>query len=407
MSKTPGPPADLSALSGLAPELAEVLVSVACDIALVLDDGGVIQTVAVGGAQPVASTAGSWIGQRWADTVTDDMRQKAEEFLDDLASTGSSRVRHLSHASTAGSEFPIAYTAVRLGEQGPTLAVGRDLRMVAAMQQRLVQAQQDLERDYWQRRQAETRYRLLFQVAAEPLLIVDAGTLEVVDANRAAAVLLGRAVDQLVGRPVNAAIEPAAHAALGELLGMARVSGRAYGGETRLAHGLGRIGVAVTPFQTDSEGVLLLQLRALPATDPVSELPGVEALADAVYAGLVRRTPDAVVIVDFEGRVTLANEAFRELVQFPAGQPIAGRELSQWIGDHEGAVGEILAMVRRDGGVRLLGSRLRHRQDSRIDIELSATLLMAPDCAGFIIRVSHQQASAGRVRGEGSDRDMH
>ena len=112
-------------------------------------------------------------------------------------------------------------------------------------------------------------------------------------------------------------------------------------------------------------------------------------------------------IVDFAGRVTLANEAFRELVQFPPGQTIAGRELSQWIGDHQGAVGEILAMVRRDGGVRLLGSRLRHRQDRHIDIELSATLLAAPECVGFILRVSHQQDSARAVRGEGADRDMH
>lgn len=407
MSKTPGPSADLSALSGLAPELAEMLVSVACDIALVLDDGGVVQSVAVGGAQPVASTAGTWVGQHWTETVTGDMRQKAEEILDDLASTGSSRLRHLSHASSAGSEFPIAYTAVRLGEQGPMLAVGRDLRMVASMQQRLVQAQQDLERDYWQRRQAETRYRLLFQVATEPLLIVDAGTLAVLDANRAAAVLLGRATEQLIGQPVGATIEPAAHAALDEMLRLAHVSGRAATGETRLAHGLGAIGVAVTPFQTDAASVLLLQLRALPLAESAAVATGAQALADAIYAALVRRTPDAVVIVDLAGRITLANEAFRELVQFPAGQAIAGRELSEWVGSHDGVVREILGAVRSHGGVRLLGSHLRHRQDRLIEVELSATLLMDPDCAGFIIRVSHQPESAGAPRGEGLDRDRH
>ena len=43
------------------------------------------------------------------------------------------------------------------------------------MQQRLLQTQQSLERDYIRLRQAETRYRLLFDMAAEPVLIVDAG----------------------------------------------------------------------------------------------------------------------------------------------------------------------------------------------------------------------------------------
>lgn len=54
MSKKPRPFADLSALSDLAPELADMLVSVAYDIALVLDEGGVIRSVALGETQAVS-----------------------------------------------------------------------------------------------------------------------------------------------------------------------------------------------------------------------------------------------------------------------------------------------------------------------------------------------------------------
>jgi hypothetical protein len=43
----------------------------------------------------------------------------------------------------------VAYTAVRLGPQGPTLAVGHDLRAQAALQQRYLAAQEALERSYW------------------------------------------------------------------------------------------------------------------------------------------------------------------------------------------------------------------------------------------------------------------
>ena len=47
------------------------------------------------------------------------------------------------------------------------VAVGRDLRAMAALQQRLIDAQQSMERDYSRLRHVETRYRLLFQVTSE------------------------------------------------------------------------------------------------------------------------------------------------------------------------------------------------------------------------------------------------
>ena len=43
----------------------------------------------------------------------------------------------------------MAYSAARLGESGPMLAVGHDLRAQAALQQRFVAAQEALERSYW------------------------------------------------------------------------------------------------------------------------------------------------------------------------------------------------------------------------------------------------------------------
>ena len=42
----------------------------------------------------------------------------------------------------------MAFTALRLGPDGPALAVGHDLRAVALMQQRFMHVQQELERGY-------------------------------------------------------------------------------------------------------------------------------------------------------------------------------------------------------------------------------------------------------------------
>ena len=69
---------DLSALSPWANELAQTFVSLASDIALVVDAGGVIRNVAQRGGDPLAPAAAHWIGQPWADTVTGETRRKVE-----------------------------------------------------------------------------------------------------------------------------------------------------------------------------------------------------------------------------------------------------------------------------------------------------------------------------------------
>lgn len=140
-----------------------MLVSVASDIALIIDAGGVVQRVAIGGGAAMKEAAVDWVGRPWIDTVTSETRQKVAELLHDVAATGKSRPRHLNHPSPMGLDIPITYTAVRLGAQGPVLVVGRDMGAVASMQQRILRSQKDLERSYWQTRQADTRHRLLFE----------------------------------------------------------------------------------------------------------------------------------------------------------------------------------------------------------------------------------------------------
>ena len=78
--------------------------------------------------------------------------------------------------------------------------MGRDLCAVATLQQKLVEAQMSMERDYARLRHVETRYRLLFQMSSEPVLIVDASTQKVLEANPAAVTLFDGNGKRLVGR---------------------------------------------------------------------------------------------------------------------------------------------------------------------------------------------------------------
>jgi transcriptional regulator PpsR len=377
-----------------------MLVSVACDIAMVLDDTGVIRSVATRSGESVSSTAAQWVGLHWTDTVTGDTRKKAQEFLDDLASTGISRLRHLTHEE-AGNNLPIAYTAVRLGDQGPTLAVGRDMRIVSAMQQRLMQTQEDIERDYWHRRQVETRYRLLFQLTAEPTLIIDAHSLSVIDANKTAAPLFGKSVEQLIGSRIVDAIHPDAIVEFHNMLENARHSARTIEGQTRLAIAFRPMIISLASFQTDASAVYLLRAHGTP------DVPVANTNGDGALAELVKRMPDPIVICDLKGSVIFANAGFRTLVQFSADQPIDGHDLSGWIGRRDGELLDILRTVENTGFVRLLGTYLTRNRDSRIGIELSGTLIPALQYVGFVLRVSHHHDAVVAKPDDGLPRDVH
>lgn len=140
--------AELAAVAAFAPHLAQAFASLACDIALVIDAQGTIQRVVHNQARSLAEASSNWAGRRLVDTVTPDTRHKIERLLLELSQEGLARRREVNLPVPAAADIPVAYTALRLGPAGPSLAVGHDLRSVARIQQRFLLVQQELERGY-------------------------------------------------------------------------------------------------------------------------------------------------------------------------------------------------------------------------------------------------------------------
>jgi transcriptional regulator PpsR len=378
VTQPPGRRTDLSALADFAPELAATFVRLAGDIALVLDADGVIQSVELGG-ELLAPSMQEWIGRSWVDTATLETRRKIEQLLKETISTGVSRRREVNHPSPGGVDIPVAWAAVRLGEQGRVLAVGRDLRAIAAIQQRFVEAQQQLERDYWKGRQAESRYSALFHVATDAVFVLDAETMAVVEANRAAAQLLDIPLDALAGTRLPAHIDAVSRPAVEELLSQARASGRPGELRARLAGRTLMVSLSATPFRSLDAMLLLVRAHAVDAPDIESDR--------ARLVNLVERLPDAVVITDSSGRVTMANPAFMELVGQPDEAGIGGRSLADWIAPIGTDFASVLSAVRRGGIVARLGARARAGRGHDQAVECAAVLLPEGDqeCIGFTI----------------------
>ncbi|MGD8354936.1 MAG: transcriptional regulator PpsR, partial [Methyloceanibacter sp.] len=118
------------------------LIAAAADIALIIDAKGVIRDVSLGDEDLQNEGFESWLGTRWVDTVTVESRPKVEELLQDIKDNVPTRWRQVNHPSKNGSDIPMRYAALRVSDSGRIIAVGRDLRPMAALQQRLVDAQQ-------------------------------------------------------------------------------------------------------------------------------------------------------------------------------------------------------------------------------------------------------------------------
>ena len=379
MKPRSAPPIDLGVLSELAPELAETFVSLASDIALVLDAGGVIRKVAQAGTGPLAPGAGDWVGRNWAETVTGEARVKIEQLLREVAASGVTHRSEINHPSPNGADIPIAYAAVRLGAGGPVLAVGRDLRAITAIQQQFVEAQQEIEREYWKHRQAESRYRVLFRVATDAVLVVDSESLRILDANQAANDLFGIELERLIGMDLASAIDASSRPAIGEMLATARATGLS--GEIRawLAGRKVSARVSATPFRSAHAMLLLVRARALNAGAETTDT------RDRLIK-LVERTPDAVVVVDAAGRVLMANPAFIELAQFGDESHAKGRHLADLVGT---GLAEVLAATRNRGIATGRELTLRGLRGRLAPIEVSATVLAEEEqeSIGLTIRV--------------------
>jgi transcriptional regulator PpsR len=373
VSAFPKNPPDLAGLSAWAPQLAEAFVSLASDIALVLNHEGVVCSVVQGGTDPIVPAAQSWIGRPLMDAVTGDTRVKVQLLLAEALDTGLARRRQLNHpGGRPGADIPVAYTALRLGAGGPLLVVGRDLRSVASIQQRFLDAQQEMERGYWQARQAEARYRTLFQVATDAVMVVDAQTLKVLEANQAASQMFDLSIEQLVGHVAHQGFERHSRGAVEDLLNTARSTGQP--AEIR-AHVIGRVTptqVAATPFRSDAAIRLLVRVRTADAPSLPSEL-------NSTLARLVDGASDGVVVTDSSGRILLANPAFLDLVRQASEAEVKGRSLIDWIAPTGVPMESLLPRVRRQGVARRLQSELRLADGSATVVEISATLLAEGD----------------------------
>ncbi|WP_103011427.1 transcriptional regulator PpsR [Rhodopseudomonas pseudopalustris] len=373
-------------LGDLGAQAAAKLIAAATDIALVVDRQGVILDIAFNKDDLALELDGQgrWMGSKLVDIVTSDTQLKIRELLQVAIDRGSTGWRQVNHPSPTGEDVPVQYAAIDYGRDNRLIVVGRDLRQLAQMQRRLVSAQQSMERDYIKLRQAETRYRLLFQVAAEAVVIVDSTTETVIDANPAALALFEQNAPQMLSSPFASHFTGSSAQAIINLLSEVRASGRDNRVRVHLANGPRDCDVAVSLFRQDNASLFLIRLSSY------STLPEAGGLkATAMLANYFESAADALVITRYDGRILKTNLAFLEMAQLGTAEQSRGESLDRWLGRTGVDFSVALANLRQSGSIKMFTTALRGEFGGLTEVEVSAVSLTDSDdqpSFGFAIR---------------------
>jgi transcriptional regulator PpsR len=362
------------------------LIGAASDVTVVMDGDGVILDTAFQSGQllEALNDSAGWVGQTFGAVVAPDSRAKTASLLQDAMGHREPKWRHINHRTKDGRIIPVLYCCVEEGGHGRMMAFGRDLSAVSALQQRLIDAQQSMERDYAPLRDIEERYRLLFQQSSDAVLILEPVKGRITEANATASALCGLGTADVSGRPLMEVLDPGGLAGVQAQISSIVAGGQV--GEVRilLSHGGRAVTLRMARFPQENDTLVLMCMV------PVQPVPSIPTVSDnkAVLLRAVESMPDAFVVTDTEGSVITANTAFREMVQLRHEDEVVGQPLDRWVGATGVDMSVVAANLRSRGVVRFFSTTVGGEHGATAQVEISAVAVPGggQPALGFAIR---------------------
>ncbi|MEL6487012.1 MAG: transcriptional regulator PpsR [Pseudomonadota bacterium] len=350
---------------------------VAGDVTLVLDDTGTILDAAYDPDEFPGFE--NWVGSNWIETVTDESRPKIMEMLAAARRGEVQHWRQVNHPSRDG-DVPIRYAVLSVNGGEHRIAFGRDLRDTGKLQARLLQVQQSLERDYMRMRHLEARYRMLFELSAEPVLIVEAQTLRIREANAAAHTLMNARAGTLQGKKLPTLLDKESRDPMQTIVGAALTSGSVSPIPIKLLKPARDVTASIAGFTQDRGQFLLVRLV------PIGD--GEATQAPSPVVDLVEEMPDAFVVANAQLELVNANHAFVEMVQAASVDQVRGHHLAEWIGRPGIDLDLIEGQIQQHGSARNVSTVLRVAGDLEGEpVELSAVRSSGEESLyAFVIR---------------------
>jgi transcriptional regulator PpsR len=364
----------------IAPEHFGEIVATAADLALVVTEGGTVISATTNPLNAGLGKVDHWVGRDLRTFLARDSIEKLDYALKRMTVGGGGvGAVELNHQDNAAWSAPMRYTLHFTGRDGRILMMGRDLRPVAELQQKLVRTQLALERDHQSQRDYQTRYRVVLDQVRDAFALVDMGTGRILDANGAALRLLGVEDGALAGAAFAQEFDGRRR---GEFLdGLSAAAGS--GGTDVVEATPRRTGrpLRLHPHLFRAAGERLMLCRLEPAE--AAQAPG-NGLAEGMVQ-LFDAGPDAIVFTGPGGDIRQANEAFLTLCDAGSPGDVRSRPLSSFLARGEVDLRVLLEAVERDGQLRAYGTRLRSAYGTQTAVEISAVPVEGPGGKGLAL----------------------
>jgi PAS domain-containing protein len=272
------------ALTHAEPATLAKLLAASSDVALVIGDGNVISSIAAPSELSSRLDIDRWLGRPFDRIVTPDSRADADLLLRRARTGGGAVQQAIAHGADDGARIELCYSAAALGSDRPLVLVGRTI----------TNSRESVSAD---------PFRQVFEVGAQPSVVVDGRTGRVLEASPQLAVRLGIAQSQLHGMDVFDLVAPPWRREARARLRGVMASGRPDRFVAEAGQNADSYVVAVDRHEGVDAGTILV--RFLPPQTGAPDAPPASSLVE-----LVDGISEAVSLLESDGRILWTNEAF-------------------------------------------------------------------------------------------------
>jgi transcriptional regulator PpsR len=372
---------------------AVTLVAYSADVVFVLDTNGTIQDV-VNAEKIGIEDSSSLLNKKWMDTIAIDSHPKVHALMDATVTEGAQKWRQINQLLPDGKSLPILFSTVHLQKQKKVLAIGRDLRNISALQQRLVEAQQEIERDYTRLHAIENRYSQLFNITDQAYLLLDSQTLRILEANKASGTLLGDS-KKLVGKAIADLFSKADQETIQDYFADFKIGNLQQNRVVHLQNSADEVEISSALLREGRQSVYLVSLNPL-SVNAANINYGEQS---ALVLKAIEESSDAFVVTNLQGLILSSNKAFTQMTHSAQAEYVIGKSLEQWLGRSTIDLRIILNTLREHGAIKNYATTITSDDGSSpLEAEISGVDVRShnPPAFAFSIRsISKRVAQSG------------
>jgi transcriptional regulator PpsR len=365
------------------------------DISIVLDDSGSIQNIYSDNKYLAKQISDDLIGKKWLEVVEPDSRTKVQRLLDDANPDTISKFRQI---NMIGNErniaLPMMCASIKTSSSKKIIVIGRDITEVSRLQQNLVSAQKEISQNYLQISQLEERFRSIFEIGTESIVIVQADDeYPIVEMNRNAIKQLLLAKNNCIGKSLLSLIPAKEIIKVINFLKGVQDTDEPSILKTLLSNGEATQ-ISATSFINSGIPYLLLNLKPL-------DLAKVSSLidADSLTVEAIENNPYGFVVCTPEGLILKANKAFNKLSSTKGEQDLIGTNIRNYLGPETVDFDLMMQSLQGKASSQSCVSSITNATSSIKLVDISAVSVAQPRaCIGMIFRqVDSRQNKGARI----------